>query len=67
MDDQIIRIPETKGDHKLIIHCRQKSMPLWLEEYPASSAKKSVNPLNRRMRFTGIVKDLSYIFSDFGH
>lgn len=31
-DDRIIRVLETKGDHKLIIHCSQKSMPTWIAE-----------------------------------
>ena len=31
-DDRIIRVLETKGDHKLIINCSQKSMPTWIAE-----------------------------------
>lgn len=31
-DDRIIRVLETKGDHKLIINCSQKSMPRWIAE-----------------------------------
>ena len=31
-DDRIIRVLETKCNHKLIINCSQKSMPTWITE-----------------------------------
>ena len=31
-EDRIIRVLETKCNHKLIINCSQKSMPTWITE-----------------------------------